>query len=161
MNLLRSQFNSFFSQSSVRRQCNQRFVHRLFVSKSAINQNASINKNSKNSNSKSLKQHTLAKSISFCCFCFCFAQEIDRFIILICRYFRDQNSQQDFHFDCFDIYFVLVLLFLFRIYFFTFIAFALTFSTSIMIRQIFESQSMNFFAMSIDRKNEYSFRNEI
>ena len=57
-----------------------------FVSKSAINQNRSINKNSKNSNSKSLKQHTLAKSISFCYFCFCSVREIDRFIILICKY---------------------------------------------------------------------------
>ena len=68
----------------------------------AINQNASINKNSKNSNSKSLKQHTFAKSISFCCF---FVRKIDRFIILICRYFRDQNFQQDFHFR-FRIYFL-------------------------------------------------------
>ena len=43
----------------------------LSVSKSAVNQNASISKNSKDSNSKSLRQHTSAKSISLCCFCFC------------------------------------------------------------------------------------------
>ena len=108
-----------------------------------------------------MKQYTFAKSISLCCFYFCFVREIDRFIILICRYFRDQNFQQNSHFDCFDIYFVFAFFFLFRIYFFTFIAFALTFSTLIMIKQIFELRSMNFFAMSIDRKNEYSFRIEI
>ena len=44
--------------------------------------------------------------------------------------------------------------FLFSIYLFTFIAFVMKFSTSIIIKQIFESQSMNFFAMSIDKKNE-------
>ena len=57
---------------------------------SAANQDASINKNSKSSNSRSLKQHTLAKSISLCCFCFCSAREIDRFIIRICRYLSHQ-----------------------------------------------------------------------
>ena len=92
VSLSRNQFNSSFSQSFVRRQC---VIFLLFVSESAINQNASINKNSKSSNSKSLKQHTFAKSISFCCFCFCFCfiREIDRFHILICKYFRDQDSQ--------------------------------------------------------------------
>ena len=76
----------------------------FFVSTSAVNQNASINKNSKSSNSRSLKQHTFAKSISLCCFCFCFAREIDRFFILLCKYLSHQVVKilnkiliQDFH----------------------------------------------------------------
>ena len=76
------------------RQCNQYFVNRFSVSKSAVNQNAPINKNSKSSNSRNLKQHTLAKSLSFCCFCFCFAREIDRFIILICRYLSHRSKSK-------------------------------------------------------------------
>ena len=66
----------------------------FFFLEFAINQNASINKDSKNSNSKNLIQHTFAKSISFCCFCFYFAREIDRFIILICRYFSHQSKSK-------------------------------------------------------------------
>ena len=89
VNLLRTQFSSLFSQSFARRSCRQWFS----VSKSAANQNASINKNSKSSNSRNLKQHTFAKSISFC-FCFCFAREIDRFIILICRYFSHRSRSR-------------------------------------------------------------------
>ena len=71
---------------------NRLFVvkNRFFVSKFAINQNASINKNSKNSNSRSLKQYTSAKSISFCCFRFWLFWDINRFIILICKYFSYQ-----------------------------------------------------------------------
>ena len=66
MSLSHSQFNSSSSQisvcSSARRQC---VVFSIF----AVNQNASINKNSKSSNSRNLRQHTFAKSISFClCF---------------------------------------------------------------------------------------------
>ena len=64
------------------------------VSEFAINQNASINKNSKSSNSMSLKQHTFAKSILFCCFCFCFVRNIDRFIILICKYFSSRSKSR-------------------------------------------------------------------
>ena len=56
----------------------------------AANQNASIIKDSKSSNSRSLNQSTSAKSISFCCFCFCLARKIDRFIILICKYLPHQ-----------------------------------------------------------------------
>ena len=62
------------------------------VAISAVNQNAPINKNSKSSNSKNLKQHTFAKSISLCCFCFCSVREIDRFIILICRYLSHRSK---------------------------------------------------------------------
>ena len=131
-----------------------------FVSEFAINQNASINKNSKSSNSRNLKQHTFAKSISLCCFCFCFVRKIDRFIILICRYLSHQFDKI-FNKILIKIFIFVILYFLFslfffcfRIYFFTFIAFVLKLSTSIMFKQIFESQSTNFFAMSIDRRNE-------
>ena len=79
IDLLFSQISSFFSQSFVRRR--QWFS----VSESAVNQNAPINKNSKNSNSRNLKQHTLAKSISLCCFCFC--------LILKHRSFHHTNLQ--------------------------------------------------------------------
>ena len=95
INLIHDQINSFFSflSSSMR----QYFVNQFFYFIFAINQDASINKNSKNSNSKNLKQHTFAKSISFCCFYFCFVRNIDRFIILICKCFREQNFYQNFH----------------------------------------------------------------
>ena len=109
IDLLHDQISSSFSQSSARRR--QWFS----VSESAANQNASINKNSKNSNSKNLKQHTLAKSISFCCFCFCSAREIDRFFILICKYLSHQFDKilnQNSHSRDF-IYFVFALFFLF------------------------------------------------
>ena len=85
-------FFAIFCQLSMRQHFAQRRT--IFVSKSAINQNASINKNSKNSNSRSLKQHTFAKSISFCCFCFCSAREIDRFIILICKYLSRRSRSK-------------------------------------------------------------------
>ena len=68
-------------------------VNDFSVSKFAVNQNAPINKNSKNSNSKNLKQHTFAKSISLC-FCFCFVREIDRFIILICKYLSHRSRSK-------------------------------------------------------------------
>ena len=89
MNLSRSQFSSSFSKIVV---C--LFVCRQHVifSISAINQIASINKNSKSSNSRSLKQHTFAKSISFCCFCS--VRKIDRFIILICRYLSHRSRSK-------------------------------------------------------------------
>ena len=51
----------------------------------AANQDAPINKDSKSSNPRSLKQHTLAESISFCCFCFC--------LILRHRPFHHTNLQ--------------------------------------------------------------------
>ena len=126
-------------------------IRRYSVTIFAVNQNAPINKNSKSSNPRNLKQHTFAKSISFCCFCFLSAREIGRFIILMCRYLREQDSQQDFH-SSRRIY---LFIFCFRIYFFTSIAFALKLSAPIMIRQIFESSSMIFFAMSIDQKKWY------
>ena len=80
-------FNFSSSQSFARRQCVNILSIDSSVLQSAANQIAPINKDSKNSNSKSLKQHTLAKSISSCCFS---AREIDRFIILICRYLSHQ-----------------------------------------------------------------------
>ena len=67
--LSRSQFSSSSFQTSLCLSvCRQHVKSRI----SAVNQNASINKNLKSSNSRSLKQYTLAKSISLCCFCFCF-----------------------------------------------------------------------------------------
>ena len=153
--------HSSFSQTFV---CRQHVIFSIF----AVNQNASINKNSKSSNSRNLKQHTFAKSISLCCFCFCFCfclfWKIDRFIILICKYLSHQSTKFSIKILIFVIFAYILFslsLFCFRIYFFTSIASTLKLSTSIMIRQIFESQSMNFSAMSIDRKNEYSFRDEI
>ena len=126
MNLSCSQFKSSFSQSSVV------VVMWFSVSEFAINQNASINKNSKSTNSRSLKQHTSAKSISLYCFCFCFVREIDRFIILICRYLLHRSKSRfstKFSFRCFRIYlfsfFLFSHVFYFRIYFFTSIAFVL------------------------------------
>ena len=81
--------------------------------------------------------------------------DIDRFIILICRYLREQDSQQDSH-SRRRIYlsFFFSHIFCFRIYHSTFIAFVLRLSASIVIRLIFESQSTNFFAMSIDKRND-------
>ena len=68
---------------------------------------------------------------------------------------RDQNSQQDFHFDCSRIYLLSSSShLLFCIYLFTSIAFALKLSASVMIKQIFELSSMILFAMSIDQKKE-------
>ena len=96
-------FFAILCQSSMRQ-------HSISVSEFAVNQNASINKNSKNLNSRNLKQHTFAKSISFCCFCFCFAREIDRFIILICRYLSYQ----------FDKIFIKILILVAYIYFSSF-----------------------------------------
>ena len=91
-NLSHSQLSSSSSQisvcSSARRQC-------VILSISTVNQNAPINKNWKSSNSRNLKQHTSAKSISLC---LCFVLRIDRFIILICKYLRDQDSHSRFSF---------------------------------------------------------------
>ena len=137
-----------------------RHRQRFFVSIFAINQNASINKfeNSKSSNLKSLKQHTFAKSISFCCFyfCYCFARKIDRFIILICKCFlhRSIKFSTKFLFSLFSHIFISILLsshiFYFRIYFFTFIAFVLKLSISTTTCHDIYTLQMNFFAMSID-----------
>ena len=85
--------------------------------------------------------------------------DIDRFIILICRYFRDQDSQQDSQQDSHSrrriyLFFFFSHIFCFRIYLFTFIAFALNLFAFVTFRLIFESQSTNFFAMSIDRKSD-------
>ena len=107
----------FFRNRLFDRQCNQYFVNRFFVSEFAINQNASINKNSKNLNSKSLKQYTFAKSISSCCFCFYFVRKVDRFIILICKYFSRRSKSKfstRFSFSQFShIFFVFVFAFIF------------------------------------------------
>ena len=62
----------------------------------AANQDAPINKNSKSSNPKSLKQHTPAKPIPLCCFCFCPVRDIGRFIILICRYLPHRSKSRFF-----------------------------------------------------------------
>ena len=94
----------------------------------------------------------------FAAFAFVFAfalfWNIDRFIILICRYLREQDSQQDSH-SRRRIYlsFFFSHIFCFRIYLFTFIAFVLKLFVSIVIKLIFESQSTNLFAMSIDKKS--------
>ena len=95
----------------------------------------------------------------FVVFAFVLFWNINRFIILICKYFREQNSQQNFqqsfHF-CRRIYlfFFFSHIFCFRIYFFTFIAFVLNFFVFVTFRLIFESQSTNFFAMSIDKRSD-------
>ena len=142
-------FFAIFYSSSMRQ-----FI--FFVLIFAINQNRSINKNSKSSNSKSLKQHTFAKSISFCSFYF--VRKIDRFIILICRCFlhRSTKFSTRFSFSLSSHIFIFIFLFshvsYFRIYFFTFIAFVLRFSAFSIINQLFTFQSINFFAMSIDKK---------
>ena len=78
IDLLLDQNSSSSSQSSARRQWPP-------VSESAANQNASINKDSKSSNSRSLRQHTLAKSISLCCF--------DFYFVLRNRSFHHTNLQ--------------------------------------------------------------------
>ena len=84
--------------------------------------------------------------------------DIDRFIILICRYFRDQNSQQNSQQSSHSrdsIYFLSShFFFCFRIYLFTSVASALRLSVRTMIRLIFESQSTNFFATSIDKRSD-------
>ena len=90
--------------------------------------------------------------------------DIGRFIILICRYLRGQNSQQSSqqgsHFRRIYLSFSFSHIFCFRIYLFTFIAFAMEFSASVMARQVFGSSSMDFFAMPIGRRNGYSLRDE-
>ena len=112
----------------------------MIFSESAVNQNASINKNSKSSNSRSLRQHTLAKSISLCCFDFHF--------VLRNRSFHHTNLQISLAsieikilnkiliLAAFAYIFYLRLLlriFCFRIYLFTSIASALNSLASIMI----------------------------
>ena len=79
------------SQSSARRR--QCAISLFSISEPAANQDAPINKNSKSPNSRSLKQHTLAESISLC-FCSCSAREIGRFIILICRYLSHRSRSR-------------------------------------------------------------------
>ena len=144
VSLLFSQFSSPSSQ--------------FFVSRFAVNHDRSINKDSKSSNQRSLKQHTLAESISFCCFCS--VREIGRFIILICRCLLHRSTRLStrFSFSWSSHTSIFALLsshiFCFRIYFFTSIALALRFSALTMINQLFTFQSMNFFAMSIDKRNE-------
>ena len=154
-------FHNFLS-SSIR----QYFVNRFSVSEFAINQNASINKNLKNSNSKSLKQHTFAKSISFCCFCFC--------SILKHRSFHYTNLQifsrskfltkfsTKFSFSWFYIFFV------FRISFFVF-AFIFSHLSHLFWNFLFErwsnwylNHNQRIFSQRRSIKEMiYSFRNEI
>ena len=124
---LHDQISSSSSQFSARRQD----VNTLFIDLSAsifaVNQNASINKNSKSSNSRSLRQHTFAKSISFC---LCF--------VLRNRSFHHTNLQMSsrsrFSFSWSHI-FTLVFshIFCFRIYLFTSIASVLNLSASTMV----------------------------
>ena len=127
----------------------------ISVSESAVNQNASINKNSKSSNSRSLRQHTSAKSISFCCLCFCLFWEIDRFIILICRYLSHQFDKILNKILIFVILYSLSshFFFCFRIYLFTFIASVLRLSASTMIcHDIYAS--VNESLRNVDRSRE-------
>ena len=156
VNLSFSQISSPSSQPSARRR------QWSSVSESAVNQDAPINKNSKSSNSKSLKQHTLAEPISPCCFCS--VRDIGRFTILICRYFRDQGSQQDFqqgsHSRRIYLSFFFSHISCFRIYLSTPTASAMEFSASAMVKQVSESSPMNFFAMPTGRRNGYSLRDE-
>ena len=79
---------------------------------------------------------------------------IDRFIILICKYLRDQNFSQNFHSRDFIYFLFSFSHFLFSYLFFTFITSVLNLFAFVMIKLIFELQSTNFFAMSIDRKND-------
>ena len=137
VSLLRSQFSSSSSQLSVRRQCVNILFHVSILSKSAVNQDASINKDSKSSNSRSLRQHTSAKSISLCCLCFCFVLRNRSFHhtnLQISFASIQQDSQQDSH-SRDRIYLSLLFshIFFFRIYLFTSIASALTLSTLTMI----------------------------
>ena len=127
----------------------QHVIFRIF----AVNQDASINKNSKNSNSRNLKQHTFAKSISFCCFCFCLILKHRSFHYINLQIFSRSKFSTKFSFSWFYI-FCFRIFFCFRIYFFTFVAFVSKFFVSTMIKLISESQSTNFFAMSIDRKSD-------
>ena len=152
IDLLLSQNSSSSSQSSARRQW-------FFVSKSAVNQNASINKNSKSSISRSLRQHTLAKSISFCCFYFYFAREIDRSLIQIFKCLLHSIEIKILNK-------ILILVIFAYIYFrssrtssaFVFISSRLShllwnFQLQQWSVTISTFQSMNFFAMSIDQEN--------
>ena len=165
MSLLFSQINSSSSQLSVCRQCVNTLSIDLSVTESAVNQNASINKNSKSSNSRSLRQHTSAKSISFCCLCFCLFWEIDRFIILICRYLSHQFDKILNKILILVIAYIYDLssffshIFCFRIYLFTSIASALNLSISIMIcHAVYES--VNEFLRNVDRSEERNSRFE-
>ena len=97
----------------------------------------------------------------FAVFVFVWFWDIDRFIILICRYFRDQNFQQSFHFRFAYIFCFRFRIFCFRIYFFTFIAFVLKLSTSIMIKQIFESSLMIFLQCRSIRKKNSRFETKL
>ena len=81
--------------------------------------------------------------------------DIDRFIILICKYLREQDSQQDSHSRRrINLSFFFSHIFCFRIYLFTSIVFVLKLFASIVIKLISESQSTNFFAMSIKRRSD-------
>ena len=152
VNLLFNQFNSSFSQFSVV------IVKRFSVSTFAINQNRSINKNSKSSNSKNLKQHTFAKSISFCCFdfCYCSVRKIDRFIVLICKCLLHRSkskfssrfsfSRSSHIFFCLRTSSAFAFIFSRLSHLFWISQFQQWFVT------ISTFQSMNIFAMSIDQK---------
>ena len=95
--------------------CRQHVLFRIF----AINHDASINKNSKNSNSKNLKQHTFAKSISFCCFCFCLILKYRSIHYINLQIFSRSKFSIKFSFRLlWHIYSVFVLVFLFSNLFF-------------------------------------------
>ena len=126
------------------------------VSEPAANQDAPINKDSKSPNPRSLKQHTLAESIPLCCFCFCPAREIGRFIILICRYLPHQFNKVLIKILIFVVLYSLPppSFSCFRIYLSTSTASALKLPAPAMLRQVSGSQPTNLFAMSTDRRNE-------
>ena len=123
INLLHDQINSFFSSRFVVVNSSIFCESIFFVLKSAINQNASINKNSKNSNSKNLKQHTFAKSISFCCFCFCLILKYRSFYYINLQIFSlskfSTKCSTKFSFSWFYIFFVFVFAFFVFVFIFS------------------------------------------
>ena len=165
VSLIRSQFSSSSSQSSVRSSKQSTFCQSnlLFQNLQSIRTCRLIKTRKAQirevwDSIRSRNRYRFAASIS--AFAFALFWDIDRFIILICKYLRDQDFQQDSHSRRIYLSFFFSHIFCFRIYLFTSIASAMKFSASTLIRQILESSSMNFFAMSTDRRNEYSLRNE-
>ena len=121
---------------------------------------------SKNSNSKNLKQHTFAKSILFCCFCFCFVLKYRSFHYINLQIFsRSKFSTKfstRFSFSSHIFIFFLFAHFLFSNLFFhvyriCFEIFCFNFD------QIDIWITINEFFRNVDRlkKKIYSFRNEI
>ena len=108
-----------------------------------------------------MKQHTSAKSISLCCFCFCSAREIDRFFILICRYLSHQFDKILNKVLILDIYVSSLFshIFCFFIYLFMSIVTILRLSASTMICHAIYA-AVNEFLRNIDRLEEWNSRFE-